>query len=258
MRLKCFALFMAPIICLSWLSCSNTKPEARPADERAEAARKVGEAYMNDGDYTMALKELLKAAELNSNDPYIHNDLGLTYMAKKRLGLAVTHFQKAIALKDDFSAARNNLGSAYMALENWDAAIALFNEVLEDILYTTPHFAQVNLGWAYFNKKNYQEAEKYYKAALFNQPKYVVAMRGLARVYMVTGRAREAIELYERALKITPRFVQLYLDVARAYRALNQREAALDAYRKVIAIAPDSRYADEAKREAQLMGGRDS
>ena len=53
------------------------------------------------GNYTAALGELLKAERLNPDDPILHNDLGLAYMAKEKIDLAVVHFEKAVQLKPD-------------------------------------------------------------------------------------------------------------------------------------------------------------
>ncbi|MEE8397698.1 MAG: tetratricopeptide repeat protein, partial [Desulfobacterales bacterium] len=106
------------------LSCTTTDSEIRK--EQAEATRQVGEAYMQQGDYTSALKELLKSEELYSRDPYLHNALGFTYMQKQRPDLAIAHFRKAIKIKPDFASARNSLGTVYLAQSNWDEAIKWF------------------------------------------------------------------------------------------------------------------------------------
>ena len=90
--------------------------------KQGESSRNLGEAYMAQGNYTAALKELMAAEQLTPDDPYLHNDLGLTYMVKDRLDLAIRHFKKALALKPDYAPAMNNLGAAYLAQQNRDAA----------------------------------------------------------------------------------------------------------------------------------------
>jgi len=44
--------------------------------KQAEASRKLGEAYFQDGNYTYALRELLKAEQLYPDDHILQNDLG--------------------------------------------------------------------------------------------------------------------------------------------------------------------------------------
>jgi type IV pilus assembly protein PilF len=217
--------------------------------KQGEASRNLGEAFMHEGNYTAALKELLRAEELIPDDPYLQNDLGLTYMARERHDQAIAHFRKAIRLDPDYAPARNNLGTAYLAKGDWDAAIATLSELTEDLLYATPHFPLTNLGFAYYNKGNYQMAERYYRQALDLQPRYIIALRGLGRTYLAAGKISQAVETLEKAVEMAPRFPALYLDMARAYAAAADLEAARDAYRKTMALAPDTDLARTAKQE---------
>lgn len=229
-------------------ACAGPDKEIR--QKQGAATRSVGEAYMQEGNYTAALRELLKAEELTPDDADLHNDLGLVYMAKEKLDLAIRHFNRALSIKPDYTAARNNLGTAYLAKQDWDSAIATFEAVLEDLLYATPHFAQANIAWAYFNKKDYAKAERYYREALRNQPRFVIALRGLARTQSALGNHAEAIETLDKALDLTPRFPLLYLDLADIYAASGNTGEAVNTYKKVIALFPDTEYADTAKKKA--------
>jgi len=215
------------------------------------ASRNLGEAYLRQGDYTSALRELLKAETLYSDDPYLQNDLGLTYMGKKKLDLAVKHFKKAIEIKPDYAPAMNNLGTAYLAKKEWDAAIAYFKDVAKNLLYTTPHFPLSNLGWAYYNKKEYALAEKFYLDALKIEPKFINALLGLGQTYIAMGRIPEAVATLKKAVNIYPRFAQLYFELAKAYTLSRDYKKALTAYNKIIELVPDSPIAREAKREAK-------
>ena len=161
----CYTGFVFLIFGLA--SCTNIELK-----KQGEADRLVGEAYMGQNDYTAALNELLKAEKKYTNDPHLHNDLGLVYMAKDQLPLAIEHFKKAIDLKPDYAPARNNLGTAYLAIKNWDSAIICFKEVSRDLLYATPHYPLTNLGWAYYNKKEFALAEQFYREALKIDPNY--------------------------------------------------------------------------------------
>lgn len=217
--------------------------------KQEEAGRLVGEAYMSQKDYTAALNELLKAEKIYSGDPHLHNDLGLVYMAKDQLILAVEHFKKAVDLKPDYAPARNNLGTAYLAMKNWDSAIICFKEVTRDLLYATPHFPLTNLGWAYYNKKEYALAEQYYREALKLNPNFPIALRGLGLTHIATGTPRDAVSLFEKAVKYSPGFPELFSDLAGAYLIIKEYDKALFYYRKVIGIAPGSPLAADARKE---------
>jgi tetratricopeptide (TPR) repeat protein len=217
--------------------------------KQEEAGRNVGEAYLIQGNYTAALNELLNAEKKYANDPILHNYLGLVYRAKDKLPLAIEHFKKAVDLKPDYAPARNSLGEAYLAMKNWDSAIVCFKEVTGDLLYATPHYPLTNLGWAYYNKKEFALAESYYKEALKIDPNFPIALRGLGLTYLAIGTPRDAVNCFERAVKYSPGFPELFSDLAGTYVILKEYNKAVIFYKKVIDIAPGSRLAVEARNE---------
>ena len=157
--MKCIKMMIAGgLIGLAALTGLNAcSSQTSQKDEQVAAAtREIGEAYMNQGDFTSALRELMKAEALNPEDPFVHNDLGICYMAKERMPDAIAHFKKAVELKPSYTPARNNLGAAFLKVREWDAAIATFKEITQDVLYATPHFPLANLGLAYYCKGDYR------------------------------------------------------------------------------------------------------
>ncbi len=238
-------------------SCAGSQKISR---QKAEAFRRLASAYISQGNYTLALRELLKAEQVLADDPVLQNDLGFVYMQKNSLDLSVKHFKKALKLKPDFPSAKNNLGTAYLKKSEWDAAIACFKALIENLVYTTPQKPLVNLGWAYYNKKEYLLSEKYYKEALIlyreglvKDLDYVKTLHGLSLTYMETGRYSGAVSYLEQALKAAPRAAQLFFDLGEAYTLTPDFNKAQRAYRKVIELAPDSVLAQKAKREIRKL-----
>lgn len=239
------------IVALYVVSCATANMDLQK--QKGEALRNLGEVYYKQGDYTSALRELLKAEALYPDDAFLQNDLGLTYKAKKKLDLAAQHFQKALDIKPDYAPAKNNLGTVYLDKKEWDTAIKYFKEVSENMLYATPQLAMSNLGWAYYNKKEYTLAETYYLKALDLEPEFINAQRGLGLTYIAMGRIDEAVEILERAVKNYPKVALLYDDLARVYVISHDYEKALDAYHKVIELAPDTAMAKEAEKAARRI-----
>jgi len=239
------------IIALYVVSCATANMDVQK--QQGKAVRNLGEEYYKQGDYTSALREFLKAEALYPDDPFLQNDLGLTYKAKKRLNLATKHFKKALELKPDYAPAKNNLGAVYLDKKEWDTAIKYFKEVSENMLYATPYIALSNLGWAYYNKKAYTLSETYYLKALDLEPKFINAQRGLGLTYIAMGRIDEAVKIFEKAVKDYPKLAPLYDDLARGYVLSHDYEKALDAYQKVIELAPGSPIAEEAEKAAQRI-----
>jgi tetratricopeptide (TPR) repeat protein len=241
--------FLAVMVVCSLACTSNLQVRKK----QGAAARNLGEVYYAQGNYTEALREFLKAESLYPDDPFLQNDLGLTYKAKKEPDLAITHFKKALALKPDYAPARNNLGTVYLDKGEWDKAIAYFEEVAKNLVYGSPHLPLSNLGWAYYNKKAYEPAEKYYLDALEIAPKFINALRGLGLTYIAMGRIPEGVEILESAVKEYPRNAQLYFDLGTAYTLLHDRESALSAYQKVEELAPKSALARQAQKAVQKI-----
>lgn len=246
------------LLTLMLLSCATTNTEQLIKQE--EASRNLGEEHMRQGNYTMALAELLKAEKFYDKDPFLHYDLGLAYMFKDRLDLAISHFKKAIELKPDYAPAKNNLGNAYMYQKNWDAAIACFKEVSGNLLYATPHYPMMNLGLAYYNKGDFKTAEAWYKEALKHyrdgyrkDAYYVGVVRGLGRTYAAQNRLDEAAELFEAAVRENPRSAGLFFELAEVYKAQRNFPQALITYQKVMALNPDKKLAKKTQTEISAL-----
>jgi type IV pilus assembly protein PilF len=242
-------LLVSIIFCLA--ACTTTSLEVRK--KQAEAGRFLGEAYLQQGNSTLALREFLKAQELYGNDKFLHDDLGLTYMAKDRPDLAIEHFKKALAIDPGYSPAKNNLGTAYMKKKDWDTAIKYFKEVAQDLIYATPQFPLSNLGWAYYNKGEYELALKYYHEALEMNSLFLNALRGLGITYIAMGKGPEAVEMLEISVKHYPQIAQLYFDLGEAYTLSRNYEKALNAFQKVLVLVPNTPLARKAKIESQKI-----
>lgn len=221
--------------------------------EQAEASRKLGEAYIIDGNYTRALKELLKAEKQYPDDHILHNDLGIVYKEKGRHDLAIRHLKKALKIKPDYSPARNNLGTVYFEKKDWDSAIACFKKVSNELLYATPHYPLYNLGKAYYHKKDYLLSEKYYLAALEKKPYFAVALQGLGETYIAMGKNSEAVVALENAVKAAPEFAKAYFNLGKAYHLLHRYKKARDVYNKVISLKPEAPLAVKAANEIKKI-----
>jgi len=231
--------------------CSG--PTAAVDKRQAEAQKALGEVYLNQGQYTTALQELLKAEALDPDDPYIQNSLGMVYAAKGKLDLAVSTFNKALALKPDYAPARNNLGSAYLLQGNWDAAIACLMPLTGNLVYATPHFPLYNIGWAYYNKKDYKLAETYFREALDTDPDFARARWGLGLTYSANGNTDAAIEQLEKAVQKEPEFAQAFFDLGNLYQIKGRRDKAIESYQRVISLAPDSPLAQKATAAVSIL-----
>jgi Tfp pilus assembly protein PilF len=221
--------------------------------KEAEAYRRVGEAYMQQGNFARAMREFNKAEAKNPNDHLLQYDLGFLYLRKKHYDQAIVRFKRALDLKPDYGEAINSMGNAYAGKEDWDQAIFYYKQVVSDILYGTPYFAYSNLGNAYYYKGDLELSEKYYLEALQIKPEFVKALQGLAQTYIAMGRIPEAVERLEKAVRKAPDSPPLHFQLAKAYRLALEFKKAYNSYRKVVDLAPESPLAEQAEKEARKV-----
>jgi tetratricopeptide (TPR) repeat protein len=251
--MKRILLIGTACVLLTGLILACTTQNVAEQKAQAEAIRNLGEAYLRQGKYRVALKQLKKAEELYPSDHILQDDLGLAYLYLKDQNQAILHFKKALEIKNDYSPARNNLGNAYAENKEWDKAIEQYKIVTSDILYGTPQFPLSNLGVVYYELQEYRLAVQYYLKALEIKPDFVQALYGLAKTYMAMDRVPEAIVKLEKAVSLSPDSAILYFELAGAYALNRDYTKAISAYHKVVELDPNSTLADRALIEAKKI-----
>ena len=219
--------------------------------KKSQAYRQIGEAYLQQGQLSLAMKEFQRAEVLNADDHLLQYDIGLVLLQKKQFDDAIVRFKRALDLKPDYGEAINSLGNAYAGKEDWDQAIVYYKQVVSDILYGTPHFGYSNLGNAYYFKGDLELSEKYYLEALEVKPGFTRAFQGLARTYIAMGRIPEAVAKLEKAVRKSPDSAALHFQLGNAYQMALEFKKAYNSYRKVIELVPESPLADQAEQKAQ-------
>ncbi len=246
----------AGCILLTGLLLSCTTQNLKEQKAQAEATRNLGEAYLRQGKYRIALLELKKAEEMIPSDHILQDDLGLAYLYLNEPDQAIYHFKRALEIKNDYTPARNNLGNAYAEKKEWDKAIEQYKMVTSDLLYGTPQFPLSNLGVVYYELKEYELSAQYYLKALDINPEFVQALYGLAKTYMEMDRVPDAIVKLQTAVGISPDSAVLHFELAKAYTLNREYTKALNAYHKVVEINPSSTLADRALFEARKIKNR--
>jgi len=231
--------------------CSNGGQQTALKKKQAEAIRGVGEAYLAEGRVSAALREFIKAEELYGNDHLLHDGLGLAYMAKGKYDQAIFHFKKALQIEPDYPPGKNNLGVAYMKNQEFEKAIAIFEELSDNVLYSTPHFPMYNMGRIYFAKRDYAQAELWFQRAVDTFPGFVEAQQWIGRSYMARGRVYDAIAAYQEGIDMAPLYYPIFFDIGEAYRVTGDIPNARKAYRTVLELAPPD--SDMAKEVQEVM-----
>lgn len=220
-----------------------------------------GVSYIQQDQYTFALRELLEAAKLNPDDPVIHYYLGIAYNGKKLIPEAIAEFKEAVRIRPDYSEASNYLGTVYSEMGKWDEAIGEFEKAVSNILYETPAGALNNMGYAYYKKGDYQTALSKFDEAVKREPNTLLLpliLKNRGMTYFARGQISEAIINLKKSLAVAPNFTETHYWLARCYLELKNTNAAKEEFRAVIKIAPDSEFGVKAREglEAIAAGSR--
>ncbi len=245
-------VFFSIVLIFSLMACTSSKEEQLRKD-RAESLRKLGEAYMSENKDAAAFRKLKESEMLNPDDPYTQFALGIFYFNKEKYDLSIDHYKKCLELKPDFTSVRNNIGLAYLKKGDYDSAISFFESLNDNFVYATPHYPLFNLGQAYYYKKEYKTAEKYFQQALEIEPEYVIAIHWLGRTQLELGKTADAITSLNKAIYFNPSVLEIYFDLGRAFQVQGAKDKAVGAFQRVIEIDPENMLAVQAKKEIQRL-----
>ncbi len=178
-------------IALALAGCAGPVSEADGTSARIH--HDIGIANLDRGELRLALRELLRAVELDPELAATHNALGLVYHAMGRSKEALHHYERAVALQPRFSEAHNNLGVLLIDLGRYEDAIVHLKAAIADILYATPALAEGNLGFAYYKNGEVDLGLQHLRNAVAQSPKFCRGYLWLARIGLETHNAADIV-----------------------------------------------------------------
>jgi len=207
------------------ISCASA-PKAEDI-QKAEALNSLGYAYLNDGKLNEAFVEFQKALALNPNNKETLNYLGYISTRFRKYDEAISYYRKAISLDPNYAEAVHNLGVTYADMEVWDEAIKYFKAALSNPVYSTPAQAYSNLGYAYYRKGDFVNAEKSLKEAILRNPVFPMATYILGLVYIEMKNDKSAVEEFKKAIGILPDYADAHWELGKIYLRTGQKARAL-------------------------------
>ena len=234
-----------------------------------------GDAQAQDLKYREALRELLEGEKTGGLNAEGHYLLATVYfLGFKRYTESEMHLHKAIKLrmgetKEEYPEAENLLGTVLVDAGRPEQALPHFEKARTNLLYSTPYYAEQEMGWAYFRMGRHDEAARHLNNALVAQPDLLGAYVKLAEVEIARGNEVQAQETLTALLQ---RCAQERLQtsctgrlLAPAYYSLGQsllrtsdRAGALEAFRQCSDKYPQEPAAAECTKNTQVlqnMGG---
>ena len=249
MNVRNMILLLSVGVFLSLTGCATSEADK----QRAGAHFRLGSHYLQQGDSSSALRELLEGEKLDPRDANIQFALGWAYAAKGRYPQALEHHQQVLRLDPQFTEAYNAIGSINLELGKWDDAIGAFDHALKDVLYLTPFYVLNNMGWAYFKKGDRPKAIDCFKKALDMKPDFGLAHYNLGLAYKDSQKPEEAIGAFRAAITNAPTLLDGHFQLGVLYFNTGRREEAQKAFAEVIRLSPASESARTAQQYLDLL-----
>lgn len=268
--------------CIAALSAPGCATRAKRDADQSQMRYQLAVGYFDNRRVEAAIEELQKAIEADPENADAYNMLGLIalkqahdYAAQaesfsclkgvdaqsmrgeenKKLKEADGLFRKAVALRPDFPQAWNSIATVALLLQAWDQAIEAAENALKDPTYDAPVFARANLGWAYFQKKDLQNAWKELYESVSRAPGFCVGRYRLAKVYLERGDIEQAVEAIDPLLADAKRcpIQEAFLLGGLLHERRKNSEKARELFRACADMSPRSCAAEECRRYAHLI-----
>lgn len=234
-RLLCLALFCAALpACVS--SGGEHVGESKQ-EKNADAARvrvELGQRYMEQGKFELALENLQKALDYDPNYLDAQTVIAVLYERLGNTKAAEEHYARAAALAPKNGNVNNNYGQFLCSQGKFVEAQKYFNLAMSDPFYKTPDVLYANAGICLIDHGGGQldQAENDFHKALEANPNNPSALFYMAKTLYAKNdffRARAFIQRFEALSPPTPdslllaRNIEVKLGHADGAREYNQR-----------------------------------
>jgi type IV pilus assembly protein PilF len=221
---------------------SEAKEPELALERRVELAR----TYIGEGNWSDAKRNLRLAADIDPDNPEVHEAFALVYQSTGEYELAEENFKQAISQDGGFSRARNNYAAFLFSQSRYEEAEAQLEIVIQDTLYTARPQAFTNLGLNRLKLFDTAGAEQAFMRSLSMDRTNVIALMEVAELRFSAGDYESASRYYGSYRRSTrqqsPRGLWLGVRLAR----INGDQNAESSY----AMALSSRFPQSEQYEA--------
>ena len=174
-------------------------------------------------------------------------DIGQIYFNREEYTQAIFEFQKAAEIDQNFKGAHRLIGEAYLKLEELEKAEKSVRDALDiDRNYELAKKLLEEIkqkhkedGDNYRNRKAYTEALRSYQHAIRIDDNYKAAYNNLGIVYRNMQEYDNAIIAYQKAIDIDDRCQVTHNNLSIVYRNIGEYTQAVNSLKRAIAIKPD-------------------
>jgi superkiller protein 3 len=177
---------------------------------RSQREYDLGVGLWQERNVAGAFEHLLEAIELDPQNAEAHLMLGKLFMIHRRdYARAEHHFQEALRAHEAVESraglpadTRNSLGVLYIHWQRYRDAVGVLRASASDLMNREPAVAWSNLGWAYLELGEHQEAVRVLDQAVQLSPDLCLAWYRLGQARTEMGEPEEAERALGRALEV--------------------------------------------------------
>lgn len=209
---------------------------------RSQREYELAVGLMNEGSAQLAVtfQHLFSAIELDPENADAHFLLGNLFLFQRDDARAEEHLRAALRIRGRDPQARNSLGVLYIHQRHYDEAIRELREATGDLLNREPHLAWGNLGWAYYEKRDYRHALEALTQAVRLQRRFCVGHYRMGQTYSAMRDYSHAEEALTHALEVQDPSCQAMQEAwllrGQARAQLGRREDAISDFEHCVTI----------------------
>ncbi len=219
----------------SWLliffiSHCQTFSEAKKDREILEKQESLILNYLNQGKAKEAFTQLRELLRDYPDRPTLNNLMGLTQISLGNPNLAIRHLNKAYQ-KDPSPHVALNFSSALIQAGQYKNAKKILNAQIQNVSKGQEKYIHVerlyhNLALVYENEKKTNQAVKFYKKALEENPSFYLSLMQLGHVYNKVNKKENAFNYFKLARESCPNCFEPIEGMYHHYVAKKNRNAA--------------------------------
>ncbi len=237
----CLVLSVAALLAVAGPSFADSPPEA-------ELLFSTGVMHLREGRLDLALDAFKRAVKADAKNPYFRKGLGQAHAARGEWAAAIAEFRKALEISPYYVDTKNDLGYVLIMSGDREGGKKELLAAFSDAMNPSPEISAFNLGRAYLEEQNTNEAIRWLRTSIARNKDYSNPYILLAEALVAAGRLDEAIMQLEAAVREVPNDAELLLALGKAYykagRFKDARDPLVDA-KKADPLGPVGRAADD-------------
>jgi Flp pilus assembly protein TadD len=190
----------------------------------------LGDGLLNKGKLYLAFVQYEKSLKLKPDNIRVEYKKGLALLLAEKSDDAIRQFELVLKKDPKFDLAYEGLGRAYFQNKDFLQAERNFQKAvgLNHKLWKSYNY----LGNIYDNKKDYEKAILEYTSAISIQPGQGMLYNNLGVSCLLAGHNQEAVDAFGKAIAKNYRESRVFNNLGLAYANLGRYDEALEAFRR--------------------------